>query len=312
MGKHVVVGAGQVGNHLAEHLTTQGHDVTIVSRSGSGPEGVARVAANAADRDRLAEIAKGADVLYNCVNPPYHRWAQDWPPMAGSFLAAAQTSGAVLVTLGNLYVYGPVNGPLTEDLPLAATGTKGRIRARMWADLLAAHQAGRVRVTELRGSDYFGPGAGDQAYVGERFLPGVLAGKRVMFPRNPSLPHAWTYLPDVARALAIAGADERAWGRPWHIPTGPPVSARDFGARLAALAGAPAPRISQIPRPILYAAGLASPMLRELRETNHQWDRPFILDSSDFQTTFDLTPTPLDEALHATLAWWRDQSHQTS
>jgi nucleoside-diphosphate-sugar epimerase len=311
MGKHVVVGAGQVGRHLAERLTTLGHDVTVVSRSGSGPEGVAKVAANAADRERLAEIAKGADVLYNCVNPPYHRWAQDWPPMAGSFLAAAETSGAVLVTLGNLYVYGPVDGPLTEDLPLAATGTKGRVRAKMWADLLAAHQAGRVRVTELRGSDYFGPGAGDQAFVGERFVPGVLAGKRVMFPRDPGLPHAWTYLPDVARALAIAGTDERAWGRPWHIPTGPAVSARDFGARLAALAGAPTLRISEVPRPILYAAGLMSPVMREMRETNHQWDRPFVVDSSDFETTFGVTPTPLDEALRATIAWWQSEPLQS-
>jgi nucleoside-diphosphate-sugar epimerase len=311
MGKHIVVGAGQVGRHLAEQLTTQGHDVTVVSRSGSGPDGVAKVAANAADRGRLSEIAEGADVLYNCVNPPYHRWAQDWPPMAASFLAAAETSGAVLVTLGNLYVYGPVDGPLTEDLPLAATGTKGRVRAKMWADLLAAHQAGRIRVTELRASDYFGPGAGDQAYVGERFVPGVLAGKRVMFPRDPSLPHAWTYLPDVARALAIAGTDERAWGRAWHIPTGPAVSAQDFGARLAALAGAPAPRISKVPCTMMYLAGLVSPTMRELRETNHQWDRPFVLDSSDFETTFGVAPTPLDDALRATIAEARDESRQS-
>jgi nucleoside-diphosphate-sugar epimerase len=173
--------------------------------------------------------------------------------------------------------------------------------------MLAAHQAGRVRVTELRASDYFGPGAGDQSYLGERFLPGVLAGKRVMLPRDPGLPHAWTYLPDVARALAIAGTDERAWGRPWHIPTGPALSARAFGARLATLAGAPAPRISEIPQPIMSVAGLVSPMLRELRETNHQWDRPFILDSSDFETTFGVAPTALDDAIKAILDCWKDR-----
>ena len=307
MSKHVIVGAGQVGRHLAELLADQGHDVTVVSRSGSGPDSVEKVAADAADHGRLAEIATGAEVIYNCVNPAYHRWAQDWPPMAASILTAAETTGAGLVALGNLYVYGPVDGPLTEDLPLAATGTKGRVRAKMWADMLAAHRAGRVRVTELRASDYFGPGASDQAYLGERFVPGVLAGKRVMFLRDPDLPHAWTYLLDVARALAAAGTDERVWGRAWHIPTGPALSARDFGVRMAALAGAPAPRISKIPRPVVSAVGLVAPMVRELRETDHQWDRPFILDSSDFEKTFDVSPTPLDDALKATIAHWRNR-----
>ena len=308
MGKHVVVGAGQVGRQLAELLHSQGHDVTVVSRLGSGPDAVAKVAANAADRERLTEIAKGADVIYNCVNPPYHRWAQDWPPMAGSLLAAAETTGAVLVTLGNLYGYGPVDGPMTEDLPLAATGVKGRVRARMWADLLTAHRAGRIRTTELRGSDYFGPGAGDQTFLGDRFVPAVLAGKRVMFVRDSKIPHAWTYLPDVARALAMAGIDERAWGRPWHIPTGPALSAQAFGERLAELAGAPVPRIRDLPHSILYAAGMVSPMLRGMRETGYQFDRPYILDSSDFETTFGVTATPLDTALEATIAWWRAKS----
>jgi nucleoside-diphosphate-sugar epimerase len=305
MSKHVIVGVGQVGRHLADLLVTQGHDVTVVSRSGSGPDGATKVAADVADRERLIAVAKGAEVLYNCVNPAYHKWAQDWPPMADSILATAEATGAVLATLGNLYVYGPVDGPLTEDLPPAATGTKGRVRAKMWEDMLAAHRAGRVRVTELRGSDYFGPGASDQSYLGERFVPAVLAGKRVMFPRDPNVPHAWTYLPDVARALAVAGMDERAWGRAWHVPTGEALSAKAFGARLATLAGAPAPRITEIPRLVMSAAGLVSPMLRELRETDHQWDRPFVLDSSDFEKTFGVSPTPLDDALQAVIAYWR-------
>ncbi|MFD0537879.1 NAD-dependent epimerase/dehydratase family protein [Actinomadura luteofluorescens] len=219
MGKHVIVGAGQVGTHLAELLTGRGHDVTVVTRSGSGPDGARRVAANVADRERLTRLAKGADALYNCVNPQYHRWALDWPPMAASFLGTAEDTGAVLVTLSCLYGYGPVDGPMTEDLPLAATGTKGRVRATMWRDALAAHEAGRARVTELRGSDYYGPRSTDQAYIGEtRFVKPLLAGKRVPYFSDPSVPHAWTYLPDVAQALAIAGTDERAWGRPGTSP----------------------------------------------------------------------------------------------
>ncbi|TDB83753.1 NAD-dependent epimerase/dehydratase family protein [Actinomadura sp. KC216] len=309
MGKHVIVGAGQVGAHLAGRLAEGGHDVTVVTRSGSGPDGVRKVAADVADQARLTEIAKGADTLYNCVNPRYHRWAQDWPPMASSFLGTAEATGAVLVTLSCLYGYGPVDGPMTEDLPLAATGTKGRVRVKMWQDALAAHQAGRARVTELRGSDYYGPGSTDQAYVGEeRFVKPLLAGKRVPYFSDPSVPHAWTYLPDVAEALAIAGTDERAWGRAWHVPTGPAVSTLGFAERLCEIAGAPAPRVHEVPRPVFTAIGLFSPLMKELRETRYQFDRPYIVDSSAFESTFGMAPTPLDDALKTIIAAHRERT----
>jgi nucleoside-diphosphate-sugar epimerase len=305
MSKYVIVGAGQVGRQLAELLTGREHEVVVVTRSGSGPANVAKVAADAADRERLIAVAEGADAVFNCANPPYHRWELDWPPVAASLLATAEATDAVLVTLGNLYGYGPVDRPMTEDLPLASTGVKGRVRAAMWADMLAAHEAGRVRVTELRGSDYFGPGGRDQSFLGERFVPPLLAGKRAISLSDPDIPHAWTYLPDVAEALATAAEDKRAWGRAWHVPTGPALSVRAVAERLCALAGAPAPRLTRIPAVVFRAAGTVSPLLREMRETRYQFDRPFVVDSSAFETTFDAAPTPLNEALEATIAWWR-------
>ncbi|MFI7443861.1 NAD-dependent epimerase/dehydratase family protein [Nonomuraea indica] len=302
MGKHVVVGSGQVGTHLATKLLAQGHEVTVVTRSGSGPAGATRVAADVADRRRLTEVTAGADVLYNCVNPQYHRWLTDWPPMAESFLATAEATGAVLVILGNLYPYGPVTGPMTEDLPLASTSPKAQVRARLWADALAAHEAGRVRVTEVRPSDYFGPGASDQSYLGDRFLVPLRAGRTIRLLWPADMPHSWSYLPDVADALIVAGSDERAWGRPWHVPTTDPVSFRQLGERMAAILGRPAPRMTQLPWPLVRTLGLFSPMVGELRHVRYQFVAPYELDSSAFQETFGVRPTPLDEALKATLA----------
>ncbi|MCK2219963.1 NAD-dependent epimerase/dehydratase family protein [Actinomadura sp. ATCC 31491] len=301
MGKHVVVGSGQVGTHLAAKLIDQGHEVVVVTRSGSGPEGATRVAADVADQARLIQVTKGADVLYNCVNPAYHRWLSDWPPMAASFLAAAEASGAVYVMLGNLYPYGPVTGPMTEDLPLASPDPKFRVRARMWEDALAAHRAGRVRTTEVRGSDYFGPGASDQSYLGDRFLPALRAGRTIQLVWPADVPHSWTYLPDVADALIVAGRDERAWGRPWHMPTAEPMTFREVGNRMAALLGRPAPRMVRIPWPVLRAAGMFSPMIGELSHTRYQFIAPYVLDSTAFQQTFGVAPTPVDQALKATL-----------
>ncbi|GAA0401160.1 NAD-dependent epimerase [Acrocarpospora corrugata] len=301
MGKHVVIGAGQVGRQLAQLLHDQGHEVVQITRSGSGAEPVTKIAADAADFGALSRAAKGADVLYNCVNPQYHRWPTDWPPMADAMLRTAESTGAGYVILGNLYSYGPVDGPMTEDLPLASTGTKAKVRAEMWRQALAAHEAGRVRTTEIRGSDYFGPGSTNQGFLSPYVIIPAGAGKRVTVLSDPDIPHAWTYLPDVARALAIAGSDERAYGRPWHVPTLPAISSRAIAERTAALAGARAPRIMEVPYWVIKAMGLVQPFMREMRETRYQFDRPFLLDSSAFQETFGMSPTPLDEALKASL-----------
>jgi nucleoside-diphosphate-sugar epimerase len=301
MGKHIVVGSGQVGTHLAAKLIGQGHEVTVVTRSGSGPEGAVKVAADVTDRARMSEIARGADVLYNCVNPQYHRWLTDWPPMAESFLAAAESSGAAYVMLGNLYPYGPVSVPMTEDLPLVSTSPKARVRAKMWQDALALHEAGRIRAVEVRGSDYFGPGATDQSFLGDRFLAPLRAGKTIQLIHPADQPHSWTYLPDVADALIVAGRDERAWGRPWHVPTAAPLTFRQLGDRMAALLGRPAPKMTQLPWPLLRAVGLVTPMIGELRHTRYQFTAPYVLDSSAFQRTFGVAPTPIETALKATL-----------
>jgi nucleoside-diphosphate-sugar epimerase len=309
MGKHIVVGAGQVGSQVARKLAGLGHEAVVVSRSGAGPDlpRVRLVAANAADKEGLTALAAGAEAIYNCVNPLYHRWLTDWPPIARSLLGTAESTGAVYVILGNLYVYAPPTGPLTEDLPLEPPSEKSAVRVRIWQDALAAHEAGRVRVTELRASDYFGPGARDLSHLGERFMPKLLAGKPVRLTGDPDQPHSWTYIPDVAASLVTAATDERAWGRAWHVPTAPPMSYRQVAARVHELAGTPAPKVGSVPQWLVNAIGIASPLLGEIKHVRYQFDRPFVLDSSAFQKTFGVTPTPMDEALTATIQWWRKQ-----
>lgn len=305
MARHVVLGKGPVGTTLATQLAAEGEDVVVLSRSGGTQPGVEHRAVDAGDAAALTAAASGADVLYNCANPVYTKWPELWPPIAAALLAAAERSGAVLVTMSNLYGYGPVDRPMTEDLPLSAPGTKGHVRARMWRQALAAHEAGRVRATEARASDFVGPLVTEGGHLGERVVPRVLAGKGVRVLGDPDAPHTWTDVRDVARTLAVLGRDERAWGRAWHVPSDAPVSQRDAVAGIAAAAGVDAPAVSGMPGWALTAAGVAVPLLRELRETRHQFERPFVLDSTAAQATFGLAPTPLATTWADTVAWWR-------
>ncbi|MEV4845580.1 NAD-dependent epimerase/dehydratase family protein [Micromonospora matsumotoense] len=300
MSLHVIVGAGPVGTATARHLADKGEQVRLVTRRGTGPAdpAIERIATDAADTDRLTALTGGAVALYNCANPAYHRWATDWPPLAAALLGTAERTGAVLATVGCLYGYGPVDAPMTEDTPLAATGTKGRVRNRMWTEALAAHHAGRARITEVRGSDFLGAEGNSLLPL---VLPKVLAGQRVFLPVNWDAPHSWTYIGDVVRTLVATATDERAWGRAWHVPSTPAVSARELAGRAAQVADAPPPRLARMPYPLLWLGGLTDPFARELRETAHQFARPFVLDSTRATETLGITPTPLDEALAATV-----------
>jgi nucleoside-diphosphate-sugar epimerase len=296
MDTHLVVGAGPVGTATARRLLADGHHVRVVTRSGAGPEGAERVAADAADASRLAELAVGTVAIYNCVNPTYTRWERDWPPVATALLGAAESSGAVLATVGNLYGYGRVDAPMTEETPLAATGRKGRVRNAMWRDALAAHGAGRIRTFEVRGSDYLG-GNSMLSYV---VTPALRKGRRAFVPADLDAPHTWTCTEDVAALLVTGVYDERAWGRAWHVPSNEPLSVRELAALAAARLGVTA-KLTTMPFSVLWAAGLVNPMAKELRETQHQFRRAFVLDSSAAQRTFGLEPTTIEEAVRIDL-----------
>lgn len=262
---------------------------------------------DATDSNRLIEAARGADTIYCCASPPYHRWASEWPPLAASVFAAAEATGAVLVMLGNLYGYGPVDGPMTEELPLKATGPKGRVRAAVWEQARKLHEQERIRAVELRASDFFGPGVTDGGHLATRVVPRLLRGKSVSTLGDPDISHSWTYVPDVARALVEVAGEERAWGRAWHVPTGPAQSTREMVGHLAAQSGAGSVAVRRLPPTVLAAASVFSPLLRELKEVRYQFEQPFIIDSSAYEAEFAVRATPVDAQVKATVDWWRDQ-----
>jgi nucleoside-diphosphate-sugar epimerase len=307
MTTHLVVGAGPVGAALAQRLSQAGRTVRVVTRSGSGPDlpRVQRLALDATDEAALAAAARGVGVVYNCANPgPYPEWERGWPPLAKSVLHAAETSGAVLVTLGNLYGYGPVAGPMTRDRPLAPSGPLGEVRARMWQDALAAHRAGRVRVTEARASDYIGPTVPASHGLLPTYASATLAGKPAFVMADPDQPHTWTAVDDVVSTLVALGADDRAWGSPWLVPSNPPATVREVLRELGARAGTGEPRLRQVPRIALRAGGLAVPLVREALGVLYQFDRPFVADAAETSSVLGVRPTPWATVLDATARAW--------
>jgi nucleoside-diphosphate-sugar epimerase len=221
-----------------------------------------------------------------------------------AIIEGASFAGAKLIFGDNLYAYGPVDGPLTEDLAQRARGRNGRTRARIAADLLAAHEDGRIRAAIGRGSDFFGPHA-HQSTVGDRVFARAVADKPAQVLGNPDAPHTVTYLEDFARALVTLGEWEEALGNVWHVPNAEAVSMRQFVQMVFAELGRP-PRLRVSPRWGLVLAGMFSPTLRAVREQLYQSERPWLVASGKFERTFGRHATPLREAIHATVAWFRE------
>ena len=304
---HVVFGTGQVGSTLAAHLAGLGVAVRTVSRHRPAElaGGTDWRSADVTDPEAATDAAKGASVVYQCVNAPYTQWPALFPPLQRGVLAAAERTGALLVVLENLYGYGPTGGkPMTEDLPLAATTVKGRTRAAMTAELLAAAEAGRVRIAIGRASDFFGPGVTQGSTLGERVFGNALAGRRADFIGNPDLPHTYSYVPDIAAGLATLGTDARAAGQVWHLPGPPTVTTRALLDLVARETGHPV-GVRSVPKLAVRALGLVNPMLRELAEMAYEFDQPFVLDTGKYQSAFGTAGTPLADAIAATLAWYR-------
>ena len=307
---HVVFGTGQIGSALVAHLASQ--DVAVRAVSRERPRALARGAdwraADVTDPEAATDAAKGASVVYQCLNAPYNKWPELFPPLQRGVMNAAERTGALLVSLENVYGYGPTDGkPMTEDLPLAATTSKGRTRAAMTAELLAAAHSGRLRIAIGRASDFFGAGVTQGSTLGERVFGNALACRRADFIGNPDLPHTYSYVPDIAAGLATLGTNPQAAGEVWHLPGQQTVTTRALLDLVATQVGHPV-GIRTVPKLALRALGLTNPMLRGLAEMSYQFDEPFILDTSKYETAFGAAGTPLAAAIAATVAWYRTRS----
>ena len=300
---HVIFGAGQVGQLLAQELCARGHEVRICRRGPAGPSrpGLAWLQGDASDAAFADTACRGATVVYNCANPSdYAGWDGVIQPLYRTIWQAAGRAGARLVALDNLYAYGrPATSPFDEDTPCVPCSRKGAIRRELADELLQAHAEGSVRACLGRASDYFGPEVHSAAVFGPRFFARLAAGKAVEAMGDPDQPHAYSYTPDVARGLAALGASDAGEGRVWHLPVTWTGTTRELMQAFAAAAGTTL-TVRRIPRWVLAPLSFI-PLVSAIREMIYQWEVPYVPADARFVSTFGLAATPADEAIRTTL-----------
>ena len=305
---HVIFGTGPLGKWTARELVKLGKSVRMINRSGKAdrlPAGVEVVASDANDVAKNIEVTKGATAVYQCAQPHYYEWAEKFPKFQAGILEAAAKNGAKLIVGDNLYMYGDTHGqPLREDLPYQAHTKKGQVRAEMANAVMAAHQAGKVRVAIGRASNFFGP---DDFVVTDLAFRNAVEGKTInLLGRNDQL-HTFSYVPDFGKLLATLGTREEALGQIWFTPSPAAVTQAELVKIIEAELGRPV-KVLLAGKTMLSLLGLFNKEMAETVEMLYEWTGPFIVDTSKAEKAFGWQGTPLKQAVKETLQWGRESA----
>lgn len=313
-GRQVILGAGPLGVALQARLQAQGIEAELWSITGQlayDMPGTEPDRVDGSDAVALAGVCAEASVVYLLLNAHYVDWYRLFPARLVAAIGAAAAVGARLVYHDSIYLYGEADGPLTEDQPAAATTAKGRLRAEMAATFMTAVEEGRIEGAIGRTADMYGPGARSSAYgstFGQRHFDPLLAGRTVKVIGDPDIPHAYAYVDDVARGLAVLAREPEALGRAWHLPAAPARSRRELLEIAGAAVGVEAKvRGSRLSSHVIRVLGRFSADTAEVAEMLYLFERPLVLSHQAFDDAFGAQVTPHEEALATTLEWYRSR-----
>lgn len=304
MNHHTILGAGgAIANSLAPLLVAHNERVRLVSRDPGPLAGTDAVAADVTDYAQVLQAVEGSSVVYLLVGLTYdiHVWRERWPRIMSNVISACKEHGCKLVFFDNVYMYGPVEGPMTEETPFRPTSKKGAVRAAIAEQLLQEMKGSGLKALIARSADFYGPGA-KTGVANILVFDNLHKGKKAQWLGAADLPHSFTYTPDAARALYLLAQREDAFGQTWHLPTAaPPLTGRQFITEAAAAMNRPA-KLSTLSTSMLRLVGLFNRTVGELAEMNYQFKRPYVFNSDKFNRAFDFEPTPYAEGIRKTAA----------
>jgi len=305
---HTILGAGgAIGNALVTELSKKGEPLRLVGRNvklvGGAKEAVA------ADLSRLQETVDavfGSKVVYLVVGLKYDLsvWQDLWPKIMRNTVEACKRAKAKLIFFDNVYMYGKVNGAMTEETPFNPCSKKGEIRARIAGVLLDEVKAGNLNALIARAADFYGPSA--RTGVANILVFDKLAkGSRASVLVKDTIRHSYTFTPDIGKSLVLLAGSEKAWSQTWHLPTAsePPTGkefvemvAREFGVQ---------PKYSILTKWMTRLAGKFDATIREVSEMLYQNEIEYVFDSTKFSKTFEFEPTSYPQGIKLTVAAYR-------
>ncbi|MGJ9411838.1 NAD-dependent epimerase/dehydratase family protein [Aeromicrobium sp. CF4.19] len=291
----LVIGAGQIGPYVARHLADSGESVTIATRSGRGPSGLATMTLDASDGEALRRGLAEIDVLHLCLHASAYRddvWRRELPTLERVVLEAAAATGTTVVFPESVYAF-DTSSPVRADSPCAPRSPLGEVRR----ELLQQRSESAARTVSVVAGDFIGPGA-DQSHAGPRMWRPTLAGRAVRPVGDVDTVHAWTYLPDLAATMVAAAA------RPSEsLVVAPAVHAtqRELVTAFAQAGSVAVPSVRPVPLWVLRAVGAVHRETRTIAQTGYLFTEPLELDFSATRADLGVDATALDVVATATI-----------
>lgn len=307
---HTILGAGgAVSNQLVPVLLANNEKVRVVSRKAIAVNGAESVAADVTEYQQTLNAIKGSDVVYLLVGLKYdiRVWEVSWPKIMTNVINACKETGAKLIFFDNVYMYGKVDGQMTEETPFNPCSKKGEIRAAIATQLLNEIKAGNIQASIARAADFYGPVGFTTSVPNMLVFANLKKNKSAQWLVNAKVPHSFTYVPDAAKALYLLAKTDNSFGQTWHMPTAAnPLTGEEFIRLAAADMKAPA-GYSVLPVWMMQLGGWFNRNIKESVEMVYQSQFPYLFDSSKFNKAFNFEPTSYKEGIRETAIWTLEQ-----
>lgn len=295
---------GVIANHLAKSLPTYTQKIRLVSRNPKHVTGNEELlSADLTSAEQVMKAVKGSEVVYLTVGLPYNIkvWQEQWPKLMQNVINACKANGSKLVFFDNVYMYGKVIGPMTEETPFNPCSKKGEVRTRIASMILDEISKGKLTALIARSADFYGPET-KNSYLEMMIFENLKKGKSAQIMISKSLNHSFTYTPDAGKATALLGNTPSAYNQTWHLPTDKNSINGQQIVEIAAKALNVKPKITVLPKFMIQIASLFNPLIKESVEMLYQYDSEYFFDSSKFDSAFKFEKVLYAEGIRNSLS----------
>ena len=290
-----ILGAGgDIGKLLAKELKAYTGKIRLVARNPQKVNDTDELfIADITDKNATFHAVEGSEIVYLTAGFEYNTkvWQKSWPLAMQNVIDACLHHNCRLVFFDNVYAYSKDCIPhMTEECLIDPPSKKGAVRAQVLKMLIDAMKNKGLNALVARSADFYGP-ASKNGLLNIGVIDNFKKGKKAFWQSDAAKVHSITFTPDAAKATALLGNTDDAYGQVWHLPTSPEkLTGKEF-IQLTAAAMNVQPRYYTLSKFMISLVGLFSPVVKELREMQYQNDREYFFDSTKFEKRFGLKAT---------------------
>ena len=297
---HTILGAGgPVATALTRELENNNETIRLVSRKPITPGKPTTTwqKADLLNYNELQAATAGSTVIYLCAGLIYDKniWREQWPVIMQNVINIAKANKARLIFFDNVYMYGLVKGPMTEDTPYNPVSEKGKIRAGIADMLMNEVKAGNIQASIARAADFYGTNSMN-SFFDMMVLDKYAKKQSAQWLGNPNKLHNFSYIPDMGKAMYLLGQHPESDNQVWHLPTAPVMTGKQL-IELAANTYKTKPKYMRVGKWLLFILGLFNKVIMGSVEMYYQYSNDYVFDSSKFEKAFNFKPTSYAEGM---------------